>query len=305
MTARPSLRTDRGIGYVAIMKQLALVMVTVMSGCGKESGGKAEQPAEQTVVRSPPTVTAIAVDAGIDALLDALRDRLNLPVKTVDSKLVIWRSVADVAKVLGPGVERADGRWRYEIGDGDFVLIVYERGRAVGIEVPMASASGPYSDEEFKIIGDWFHAPEHNGTILGHKVLMGDSFTRSSIALYDANYITALEKRVEVETQKRMAEEARTETKRLAEEERQRVETDRDRSASLLRGRVHLQRLSAEMARSGIDAKFEVGDTETDVWYTGICNQSVLDDLAARMKQSFSSFGFERMRCQSYVASLR
>jgi len=58
------------------------------------------------------------------------------------------------------------------------------------------------------------------------------------------------------------------------------------------------------MRRGGSDASFEVGDTPTDVWYRGLCDQEILNDLAARMRSSFQSFGFKRLRCFDHVASL-
>ena len=81
--------------------------------------------------------------------------------------------------------------------------------------------------------------------------------------------------------------------------------TDRELAEKLLRGRVHLQRLSEEMRKSGVGSSFEVGDDPRDVWHVGgVCTRAILDDLARRMSSSFSSFGFRRMRCLDLIANL-
>lgn len=80
---------------------------------------------------------------------------------------------------------------------------------------------------------------------------------------------------------------------------------DRELAERLLRGRVHLQRLSEEMRKSGLSSSFEVGDDPRDVYHVGgVCSQAILDDLATRMRSSFSSFGFRRMRCLNFTAPL-
>ena len=39
---------------------------------------------------------------------------------------VMGRSTKDVDAALGKGARQPDGKWRYDIGDGEFVVVVYE-----------------------------------------------------------------------------------------------------------------------------------------------------------------------------------
>lgn len=263
-----------------------IAVVAVLAACGKGTEGKAEHAPDQPVPVAKPSVTPI-VDAAVP--IDGPADRLHLPRTRIDARQVIWRTPSEVAQVLGAGVEREDHRWRHELAGGSFVLITYDGGRAVAIELPESRAGGPYSDAEWVAIDEYFNT-KGRFVILGHHVEVGESFSGGMLAVYEQRYI------------KRLQKEADEAAKAITESD---ADEARDRAANLLRGRVHLQRLSAEMARSGVDASFEVGDTETDVWYRGLCDQPILDDLADRMKQSFSSFGFTRLRCLSYSASLK
>lgn len=78
-----------------------------------------------------------------------------------------------------------------------------------------------------------------------------------------------------------------------------------ERAAKKLEGYAQVKALSREMEQRGFSDRFEVNDLDDDVInFRGTCTQSVLDDLAARMKQSLCSYGFRRLACLNYTASL-
>lgn len=275
------------------MKLLGVLIV--IASC--KGGAKREEPASAPAARSVVTPIAATIDAAPDA---SATDRLHLPKGDgIDATTLIWRSLAEVAKALGPGTKRQDGKWRHELPTGDFIVVVYEHDRVVGIEIPNAKSFDDLTDAEYDEIRIWFHVNAKGASMIrGHGTVFGQDFAHVGLAIYEKEYIERLDKRVEEETAKRIEAEARDTAAEA-------LEAAEAKSANLLRGRAHLQRLSAEMARSGTDARFEVGDTEDEVWYVhGPCTQALLDDLASRMKPSFSTFGFRRMRCESYSASL-
>ncbi|MGN6109289.1 MAG: hypothetical protein ACTHU0_29550 [Kofleriaceae bacterium] len=259
---------------MAIVAKLQVVVVVALFAvaCGSSSE---EEIKIAPAPHQEPTHKPVAPVPAQPAPTDSLR----LPSWTVDTSKIIWRSKAEVEKVLGPGTKRPDGKWRHDIKDGNgFVVVIYDKGLAVGVETPTVLGKPPFTDEQHERIAAFFMLPR-DSKARGRTIVAGNSFLGTSLAAYEEKYINELEAKAEV---------ARA----------------REEAASVLKRRVHLAELSKAMAAKGLDARFEMGATNDEVRYFGICTQALLDDLANRMRPSFYALGFRRMTCSVYAASL-
>lgn len=75
-------------------------------------------------------------------------------------------------------------------------------------------------------------------------------------------------------------------------------------AAGAMKRRAHLAGLSKMIReRDGGDGFEARGSDDTDAHYLGMCTQSILDDLAARLRGSFKSLGFRRMTCDGGISA--
>lgn len=214
------------------------------------------------------------------------------PGRGVDATKIIWRTQAEVVRELGKGEKRPDGKWKHDLPDapGHFVVVTYEKGRAVEIMAPTLGVEWTMlSDEEQDRLVRWFGRVDEKATAAGRKILTGPSKSSESVATYDAEYAERLDKQIEAEAEKQAEKAAR------------------ERAANLLRGRVHLEQLSRAIAARGGEGGFRVVDDAEDevLWVTDLCTRALLEDMAHRMASSFTNFGFRKMWCGGMSADLK
>jgi hypothetical protein len=271
---------------------LTALMVAAL-GCG----GSSDSPPRP----EPTTPTVVAADAvTIDADGHPI-SALGLPTHDIDTMKVMGRSTKDVDAALGKGARRPDGKWRYDIGDGEFVVVVYETGRAVGVEVPTAHAGwSDYDDKQRHAVEVWFHA---HGTMNGRATIIGDDFLGVGLALYDEKYRNALEAKA-VAAQKIAAEKAAAAQKVAdgkAAAERRRAEAE----AKIAEQR-RLLSMSAEDLRREYLAKVSTGQKFTltvggggtaAVVTAELCNDAILGIFETDLGAQLKTFGFTWLVC--------
>ncbi|TMQ03851.1 MAG: hypothetical protein E6J90_52715 [Deltaproteobacteria bacterium] len=159
--------------------------------------GACHSPAEENDQRGEPRISAPVVAPTIDAAGAAIdaravdpADALHLPRRDVDVTKIIWATKEEVTRALD-GAEsavRSDGSMIYRLADGEFVVVLYERGRAVGIELPTAKPGwAGYNEDQRNALAAWGHVigdPE----IRGHHVVFGDDMARGGLAVYEKDY---------------------------------------------------------------------------------------------------------------------
>ncbi len=253
----------------------------VVMNIGKDR--PAEQPAKQRVAVAP---------------IDAPGDRLHMPKTGVDVTKILWRRRAAVEKELGPGVERDDGKWRHDLAGGDFVVIVYDKGRVVGVELPTAG-SGPYSSAEFDVLRTWFgldeeakKKPEGGLIINGRTLFFGESFTRTGPALYEGAYSDRIERQAEIEAKRNAA----AETKRAAREQ-QLTEAARQVRISFV------QTLAGGLSTTEFPFTFKLDNPDTTILVVGEgCSEKLLALLTKDIGNNMRNSTFTRIACSNGVA---
>lgn len=117
-----------------------------------------------------------------------------LPARTIDLAQVIGRRRADVDKVLGAGKVRPDKGVRYDLDWGEFAVVVFDHGKAVGVVLPTARCTWTdLSRAEQLRVAQWFGLADITATIDGRDVVVRADFLRVGVAAYDAEYIHGLD----------------------------------------------------------------------------------------------------------------
>jgi hypothetical protein len=255
----------------------------------------------------PPARVTVTVTPLIDASMpDAPISALHLPAHDVDATKVLYSTLGEVRQVLGAGTPRNHGRWRYKLGDEEFLDVVYDHGKAFGIEMPTTTPGWDRLDAGQRFaIRAWGHLGDSDVPVRGHHVTTGDSLGEPGLALYDQDYWKR-------ETAKIDAENARIEAAAKAKDEAEQraanAKAEREERAAAQRaklGRVaregFVEQFAAMAASSGRQLGFnlELGEPDTTLRVVGPCNGPILRLIVDTAGDHIRNVEFTRVECAS------
>jgi hypothetical protein len=135
----------------------------------------------QTAAATPPD--APAHDASVGS-------QLGFESAGIDAAKVIGQSGDAVSKALGQGTDD-----EHELPGGTTVHVLYDKGRAVGIEVfGTQTPWDEYTDEQKRIARGWFGLSSSAEVINGRKIVLGDAVEGLCLALYVRDAIPAIKR---------------------------------------------------------------------------------------------------------------
>jgi hypothetical protein len=307
------------------MRRLLYLVVVGIGAC--------HSPAEEKGQRSEPTVSAQVVAPTIDAAVAAIDARaadpaeaLHLPHRDVDATKIIGATKEEVTRALGGSDSsvRSDGSMIYRLADGEFVVVLYERGRAVGIELPTAKPGwAEYNEDQRNALAAWGHVND-NPQIRGHHVVLGDDLARGGLAIYEKEYRKraqakldaeqaareAAQRRLDAEQARRDAARARAEAAeaaRLAAAQEAEAARAAKQAAAAEKRRADMRParegfievIAQEMAKAGFGFNLELGSPDTTLRVVGPCNRGLLGKLVELAGQNMRNVAFERIECGS------
>lgn len=182
--------------------------------------------------------------------------------------------------------------------------MVYEHGRAAGIELPTAAKAGwpDYDQGQQNALATWGHVLD-DPEIRGHRVLIGEDMTRSGLAIYEEEYCNRTRAKIEEAERaaeakadaKRRADEAKAERARRSEAE---LEAARERPAR----EGFAEQFNELAASKGLPFMLELGkpDTTLSVVVTRIpCTKDLLALLVKTAEDHIRNVGFALVECSS------
>jgi hypothetical protein len=293
-------------GYDGVMDvRIEAVIAVVLLACGGDRSGEREDPAPIAALSVP---DAAPVDAMLaDAMpADALTSALHLPRHDVDATKVIWRTRAEVQKVLGAGRAQKNGRWRHELGDGEFADVVYDRGMAVGVEIPTATAGwGNFDDGQKRALAAWGHVL-HDPDIRGRHAISGEGFPSTGLAVYEEGYWKRENEKIVAAVR---AADAKKEAERRAAEAKAERARQHDAARAAERERLmrparegFVERFAEMQESSGLPFSFKLGSSDTTLSVVvdgGRCSEALLTKIVETAEDHIRNVGFTRVECAS------
>lgn len=173
-----------------------VVVLAFATACGDEAAKNSATPpasppysARQVVATPPAAAAAPAIDA-TPAVLASPGSELKFPSVGIESTKLIGQTREAVIRELGEPNE--DGIHERPSEHG--VLVLYERGKAAGIEV-FGTATGwsGFDVAQRAFVHEWFGTPSSD-RIAGKRVTLGDSIDGESLGLYVTSSIPALKR---------------------------------------------------------------------------------------------------------------
>lgn len=175
------------------MRKVCLVATFVLTTACKDDTAQPPAPepvaqAAQPVAPAPPPPPAPA-DASPG-------QQLKLPSVRIDATKILGMPRTDVDKILGEANENEV----YERGPDNGILVLYDKGKAAGIEV-LGTETGwdDFSDEQRAFVREWFGVKPNNMVGVS-QVTVGASLDGYSLGLYVTKSIPALKKIVDKRT---------------------------------------------------------------------------------------------------------
>lgn len=168
---------------------MSLMLVTVVAAVScRGSDDKKSEPSARVEAKPAQTTTAAPPDAS--AADASLGSQLGFESTPIDAAKVIGQSRDAVSKVLGDGSDD-----EHELPGGTTVHVVYDKGRAVGIEVfGTQTPWDEYTDEQKRFARAWFGLSPDADEVNGRKIDLGDAAGGLCLALYVRDALPAIKR---------------------------------------------------------------------------------------------------------------
>lgn len=275
---------------------LALI-ASLVCGCGKSAEDPKRVEADRYNAELAKTEQAAKVARAAAALIDAapadardVRAELKFPATNIDTPNLLQHGPDAFAKVYGKGTVGADGRTRYKYGEGalDILVVRFEGGRAVSLELPSFKSGTDNYDEAqqaefehfFTLATEPAGGEYHYKPIGGHRIWAGDAFSGAGLGVYQREFHDKLE------AQARKADEAGHTA---------RIEFVRTIAAALA--------TDPTFAKSTLS--IAIGEPDTTLKVTSTCTPQILKFPVDTVGEPMRKVGFEMLACADMTASER